>query len=254
MAETTTRMIPTARRIQNRRGMRETTVAAEERLFAVRFADQLFTCPWRGPVKAAPRSAMMKTNMIAATISPGPSLPMPDSSRRRFEYCILRSPPDAQGAIETQRPLKVCPRTGRSPDHLDADELPAVIAEHDRVRGPLRHEPHGLPPRGPTRRSFRRTTVPHNRFTRPHHAGKMGGRWRPPCGVSARGRGRATEARRCLGSRCVGGRGSSGAWTGHAVPRIQTVQNEGAPPSEKNGPGGIRTLDSRIRNPEPYPC
>ncbi len=50
------------------------------------------------------------------------------------------------------------------------------------------------------------------------------------------------------------GRGSSGAWTGHAGPRIQTVQNEGAPPSEKNGPGGIRTLDSRIRNPEPYPC
>jgi len=36
-------MIPTARRIQNRSGIRLTTVAADDWLFAVRFAVQLFT-------------------------------------------------------------------------------------------------------------------------------------------------------------------------------------------------------------------
>src|SRR6266566_4349963 len=41
----------------------------------------------------------------------------------------------------------------------------------------------------------------------------------------------------------AGGRGSRGAWTVHAGPRIQTAQNEGAPPSVKNGPGGLWTED-----------
>ena len=49
---TTTRMMATAIRIQKIRGIRDTTEAADDWFDAVRFADQLFTCPWRTGVNA----------------------------------------------------------------------------------------------------------------------------------------------------------------------------------------------------------